>query len=98
MQFTAGSFAGIITEWFRWILQPRRSGQRATEAFPTHASFDEHTPETVLEAVVEPSSDIIMRIATAARRLQHGRVQTYIAYVVVGITGLAAVALLGGQP
>jgi hydrogenase-4 component B len=96
MQYTAGSFAQIITEWFAWILQPQRHEHRPTETFASHASFEEHTPETVLEHVIEPSGGVVMQIATAARRLQHGRVQAYLLYLVIGIAGLAAVAWLGG--
>jgi len=49
MQYTAGSFAAIITEWFDWILRPIRHEHRTEELFPALASFEEHTPETVLE-------------------------------------------------
>lgn len=97
MQYTAGSFAGIITEWFGWILRPQRHEDLPIATFAAHASVDQHTPETVLEHVIEPSSTVVMRIAAAARRLQHGRVQAYVAYLAVGIAALAAVALLGGQ-
>jgi hydrogenase-4 component B len=98
MQYTAGSFAGIITEWFGWVLRPQRHAHRPTEAFAAHARLDQHTPETVLEHVIQPAGSIVMRVATAARRLQHGRVQAYVAYLVVGIAALAVVVLLGGQP
>lgn len=96
MQYTAGSFAGIITEWFAWILQPQRHEQRPTETFAPHASCEEHTPETVLERIIEPAGGMVMQIATAARRLQHGRVQAYILYLAIGIAALAGVVLLGG--
>lgn len=96
MQYTAGSFARIITEWFAWILRPQRHVQPATETFALPARFEEHTPETVLERIVEPSAGAVMRIATAARRLQHGRVQAYILYIAAGIAALAGVALTGG--
>ena len=97
MQYTAGSFAGIITEWFAWILQPQRHEHRPVETFAPHASFEEHTPETVLEHVIEPAGGVVMQIATATRRLQHGRVQAYILYLAIGIAALAGVALMGGQ-
>ena len=58
MQYTAGSFAGIVTEWFAWILRPRRQERRPEGAFPTGASLEEHTPETVLEHVVEPAGAV----------------------------------------
>src|SRR5690606_19249663 len=91
MQHTAGSFAGIITEWFGWILRPQRHEDAAIEPFPAHASVEQHTPETVLAHVIEPAGRAVMRVATAARRLQHGRVQAYIVYLAIGIVGLAAV-------
>ncbi|MBI4622336.1 MAG: NADH-quinone oxidoreductase subunit H [Verrucomicrobia bacterium] len=99
MQYTAGSFAGIITEWFGWILRPQRHEHRPGETFPTRASFSEHTPETVLEHVIEPAGEAVMRISTAVRRLQHGRLQAYLLYLVVGVAALAALVLMGdGSP
>lgn len=96
MQYTAGSFAGIITGWFAWILRPQRHAQAPAGPFPPGASRAEHTPETVLEHVVEPAGTLVMAVSTAVRRLQHGRVQAYIFYLVVGLVGLAALVLAGG--
>jgi len=96
MQYTAGSFAGIITEWFAWILRPVRHEHRPVEAFPAAASFAEHTPETVLEHVVEPAGGMVMQLSQVARRLQHGRLQSYLLYLVIGLAALAALVLMGG--
>jgi hydrogenase-4 component B len=96
MQYTAGSFAGIITDWFSWILRPERHERRPEVLFPTSARFAEHTPETVLEQIVEPAGRMIMHVSLMARRLQHGRVQAYILYLLVGIAALAALILWGG--
>ncbi len=96
MQYTAGSFAGIITGWFAWILRPRRHAKLPEENFPARASFEEHTPETVLEHVVEPTGSIVMRVSMAARRLQHGRLQAYILYLLIGLVALALIAVMGG--
>lgn len=98
MQYTAGSFAGIITEWFAWILRPQRHEHQPVGSFPVHANFEEHTPETVLEYVVEPAGEVVMRIANAARRLQHGRVQAYLLYLVAGLVVLGVMALMEGGP
>jgi hydrogenase-4 component B len=95
MQYTAGSFAGIITEWFAWILRPVRHEHRPTEILPVSANFAEHTPETVLEYAVEPAGGVVMQLSMAARRLQHGRVQAYLLYVLIGLAALAVVVLLG---
>jgi hydrogenase-4 component B len=97
MQYTAGSFAGIITSWFRWILRPRQHAHPPQSAFPTRASFEARTPETVLEHVVEPTASIVMRVSTAVRRLQHGRLQSYILYLLIGLAVLALLALMGGS-
>lgn len=96
MQYTAGSFAGIINEWFAWILRPERHEHRPAVLLPGHASLTEHTPETVLERIVEPAAGVVLRISTAARGLQHGRVQSYLLYLLIGLAALAAIVLLGG--
>ncbi|MFA5057286.1 MAG: proton-conducting transporter membrane subunit [Opitutaceae bacterium] len=97
MQYTAGSFAGIIVEWFAWIMRPHRREHRPEGAFPLQAAVEDHTPETVLECVIAPLGALVLRVAHAARRLQHGRVQTYLLYLVAGITALAVLVLAGGR-
>ncbi|MBP9902342.1 MAG: NADH-quinone oxidoreductase subunit H [Verrucomicrobia bacterium] len=95
MQYTAGAFAGIITEWFAFILRPERHERRPEEVLPSVASFTEHTPETVLEQVVTPAGGVVMQVSTLVRRLQHGRVQAYLLYLVIGIAALAVLVLAG---
>jgi hydrogenase-4 component B len=97
MQYTAGSFAGIITGWFAWILRPQRHAHLPGDIFPAHADFAEHTPETVLEDVVEPAGSLVLRFSAAVRRLQHGRVQSYIFYLLLGLAALALIAVMGGS-
>ena len=96
MQYTAGSFAGLITEWFAWILRPERHQEFPEKAFPALARHAEHTPETVLEKIVEPAALLVMRVSAAARRLQHGRVQAYLLYLLIGVAALSLIVLLGG--
>ncbi|HET7535951.1 MAG TPA: NADH-quinone oxidoreductase subunit H, partial [Candidatus Didemnitutus sp.] len=91
-----GSFASIITEWFAWILRPVRHEDRLEKIFPTTANREEHTPETVLEHIVEPAGAVILRAAAAARRLQHGRLQAYLLYLLVGLAALAGLVMIGG--
>jgi len=98
MQYTAGSFAGIITEWFSWILRPRRSEDRPAEAFPTSAHLEEQTPETVLEFAFEPAARAVMRVSNAARRLQRGRSQAYLLYLAVCLVVLGVIVLWGSAP
>lgn len=96
MQYTAGSFAQIITEWFGWILRPVRREYRPNEVHPPFASLTEHTPETVLEKIFEPAAQLTLRIAQVIRRLQHGRAQAYLFYLLIGLAALAAITWAGG--
>jgi hydrogenase-4 component B len=94
MQYTAASFAGIITEWFDWILRPIRHEHRPEELFPAQASFAQHTPETVLDRIVTPAGAAVMQASAATRRWQHGRLQAYLFYLVVGLTVMGAIVLI----
>lgn len=89
MQYTAGSFAAIITGWFGWILRPARHAEEPVGPFPAAASHSEHARETVLELLIRPAARVVMAVATVARGLQHGRLQAYILYLVVGLAALA---------
>jgi hydrogenase-4 component B len=96
MQYSAQSFAGIITGWFGFILRPEVHARLPVDVLPSPATLTSHTPETVLEYLVQPLSRRVMAIATAARALQHGGVQSYLLYLVIGIAGLGIVVALGG--
>lgn len=89
IQYTAQSFASTLTSWFSAVLRPQRMDAPPTSAFPAAASRSSRTPETVLEFVVLPVSAAIERVALLARRLQHGRVQSYLLYLVAGLAALA---------
>jgi hydrogenase-4 component B len=96
MQYTSASFAGIASGWFRWILQPERKMRRPRGHFPTEAIRLERIPETVLEHLFGPVSVAILQVSTLVRRLQHGRLQFYILYVLAGLVVMGVIALLGG--
>ena len=93
MQYTGGSFSAIATGWFSWILRPELLQHRPRGPFPERASRIERLPETVLERIIEPAGDGVMRLSNAARRLQHGRLQLYIVYLAGGLIALAILAL-----
>lgn len=98
MQYTSGSFAGIAAGWFSWILQPEIALRRPRGAFPATASRVERVPETVLEHAIGPVAVAILRVSTAVRRLQHGRLQAYILYLLAGVVAVGVLVLLGGSP
>jgi hydrogenase-4 component B len=98
MQYTSGSFAGIGAGWFAWLLQAERRVRRPRGLLPLGALWVERVPETVLERGIGPLAGAVMRVSTAVRRLQHGRLQSYIFYIVAGLVTLAVVVLLGDRP
>ncbi len=97
MQYTAGSFAGIASGWFAWLLRPKRVLHRPRGVLPTCANRVEHVPETILECVLTPAAVLVLRVSTAARRLQHGRLSAYILYVVAGLLALSLFVFLGSK-
>ncbi len=98
MQYTSASFAGIVTGWFGWLLQPERQLRRPRGPLPAAASEFVRVPETVLERVLGPVGTCVMRVSETALRLQQGRLQAYILYVLAGLIAMGMLVLLGGQP
>lgn len=96
MQYTSASFGGIVAGWFGWVLQPERKMRRPRGHFPTEAIRLERVPETVLERVIGPVGAVILQVSTAVRRLQHGRLQFYILYVLAGLIALGVLVMIGG--
>ncbi len=96
MQYTSGSFGGLASGWFVWLLQPERKIRRPRGPLPGSASRIERIPETVLERVIAPVGGVIMRASAAARRLQHGRLQAYIVYVVAALLAVGILVVVGG--
>ena len=96
MQYTAESFAGIITGWFSWILRPEEHAVPPADILPARASRSSHTPETVLERIVQPMARGVLKIADAARSLQQGRTQAYILYICAALLVLSLSVALGG--
>jgi len=94
MQYTSGSFAGIASGWFVWLLQPERKLRRPRGPLPETASRMERVPETVLERVLTPAGDAVMKVSDVVLRLQHGRLQAYILYVVAGLVVVGVLVLL----
>ena len=95
MQYSGGSFSGIAMGWFAGILGPERVLHRPHGPFPVRAIRMERVPDTVLAHVMEPASDAVLRLSGAARRLQHGRLQFYIVYLLCGLTVVALLTWIG---
>jgi hydrogenase-4 component B len=97
MQYTSAALAGWTVSWFRWALWPIENWRRPETPFPRTARWDERTPETVLERAVQPMARVLCWLGAQMRRTQHGRLQLYILYLVLGLLALTLMALGGGM-
>lgn len=97
MQYTSASFASIAAGWFFYLLRPERTVRRPRGLLPASASRMERVPETILERLVTPLADVVLRVSSRVRRLQHGRLQAYILYLLTGLVALAIIVWLGGK-
>ena len=94
MQLEATSFGAIATSWFHWLLGPERRYARPRGAFPQHAQFAERAREPVLERALVGPVALVLGASAWARRRQHGRLQAYILYLVLGLLAVSAVILV----
>lgn len=98
MQYSSGSFAGIVAGWFAWILRPQSVARRPHGLLPVKAFRLRRFPESVLELVIGPVSRGIVRAARAVARLQHGNLQAYILYVIAALVAMGSVTWLAAAP
>ena len=85
MQYTAGSFAGIINGWFAWILRPERHELPPEECVPGQCEFLGAHAGNGAGKNHPAGGRLVMRVSSAARSLQHGRVQAYLLYLLIGV-------------
>lgn len=97
MQYTAGSFSALAGEWFRWAMRPVLIWRRPRGLLPRAALRLETTPDTVLEYGVTPAARWLLRGVGVVRRGQHGGVQAYIFYVLLGLAAMGLLVIFGGE-
>jgi hypothetical protein len=85
MQYTASGFAQPFTRFFAGLLGTRRDLLLPAGLFPTRAHLASATPDPCRERLFGP---LFRGVATALARLrglQHGRIQTYLCYIVLAL-------------
>jgi hydrogenase-4 component B len=89
MQYSASSFAGVLTGLFSFLLKPQvhQSGI-AKGIFPAATHFRSHVPETVLELVYTPSLERLYQRSLPIRHMQNGILQQYVLYILITLVGL----------
>jgi hydrogenase-4 component B len=96
LQYTASSFAEIVTSRFAWALRPQIHAPRIDRLFAAPASFHTHVDDTVLDAVVRPAGRLALLVSAWFRSLPGGQLQRYIVYILVVLVPLLIWALAGG--
>jgi len=88
LQYTASSFAELITSRFAWALRPHERLPGIDRVFPASASFDSHVEDTVLDRILAPRVERARQVAARIRAYQQGDLQKYVLYIVGAIVAL----------
>ncbi|GMU56558.1 MAG: hypothetical protein AMXMBFR33_57040 [Candidatus Xenobia bacterium] len=90
MEYTGLSFTQPLTDLFASVLHHRVRQPRMEPIFPAEESFSDETPDLFEDEVYRPMLEGLERLSGLLRRLQHGRVQLYVLYVLITLVGLLA--------
>ena len=84
MQYSASSFAEMLTLIFAFVLKPQshRSG-RMDGIFPAGTRYSSHVPEAMLELVYIPALKRLYERFSGVRKLQSGILQQYVLYSLI---------------
>ncbi len=96
MQYTAASFAQPVLEPFAPVIYSQTQAEGPQGYFPSTAYYAEHVGDMAGERILLPASRRLMRILARVRVLQQGRIQLYLAYVLITLIVLL-VWQLGGR-
>jgi hydrogenase-4 component B len=96
LQYTASSFAQIITSHFAWLLRARVERPRIEGLFPAPASFHTEVGDSVLDRLLAPAARRAQLLGALVRALPQGQLQRYILYIVAVALPLLVWALAGG--
>jgi hypothetical protein len=89
MQYSASSFAGMLTGLFAFVLKPQTHRPAvAAGIFPAVTRFQSHVPEAVLELVYIPSLERLYKRVLPIRRMQSGILQQYVLYILITLVVL----------
>jgi hydrogenase-4 component B len=88
IQYTASSFAQMLTSLFSFALRPENHSPAISGPFPRASRFHSHVPEAVLELVYVPALKRLHRRFRGVRRLQGGLLQQYMLYILLTLVAL----------
>ncbi|MDD2732557.1 MAG: proton-conducting transporter membrane subunit [Desulfuromonadaceae bacterium] len=89
MQYSASSFAEMLTSIFAFVLKPHcHQPEGITGLFPRTSRFFSHVPEAVLELVYTPALERLYERFLPIRRMQNGILQQYVLYILITLVVL----------
>jgi hydrogenase-4 component B len=91
VQYTVTSFAQMIVEFFGWSLQTDIKEVKPRGIFPVNgkSSLETHTPDVLLDNMIQPSLAKATNIAVSIRHIvQRGIVSYYLFYMIIAIAAL----------
>ncbi len=88
MQYTAASFADILTSLFDWVLKPVTHLTAPAGRFPRRATFSSHVTDIALDHAIYPLAERGFELLSRLRGLQGGRTQAYIVYIFAALIAL----------
>ena len=95
MQYTAESFARPLLEPFALIVGARVETGIPRELFPASARHVRHIGDMAGERFIVPAYQGVLRLFSRVRGLQHGRIQLYLAYILLTLIALLVWQLFG---
>jgi len=91
VQYSASSFAEMLTSLFAFVLKPQSHRPGISPGiFPTVTCFSSHVPEVVLELLYIPALKRLYQRFSGVRRLQSGILQQYVLYSLITLIVLLA--------
>ncbi|MFA7257516.1 MAG: hypothetical protein WC047_08090, partial [Kiritimatiellales bacterium] len=88
MQYTASSFAQMLTGLFRFVLRPKIHEPQIRSVFAQPSRFESHQDEPVLDQKLLPAARFITHLFGKVRPLQRGLAQQYLIYVAITVIAL----------
>ena len=88
MQYTGASYARSMVEFHRPFVRVRTEAEPLTRIFPAPAAWESRVEDAAEIGLTRGLVEPVLRIAARLHWIQHGRIQLYIAYIVLTIVVL----------
>lgn len=85
MQYTASSYAWTLIQCFRYLVWPKLCGGAPAGCFPESAQRSTRPTDILVERIYGPLFIGLSRACERLSRLQYGRIQLYLGYIVTTV-------------